>query len=51
VVSINGELVEVDANGNFSLQVGLEVGPNVFDIISTDLDGNEVTEELVVFLS
>ena len=45
---MNGELLEVDSNGNFSLQVTLEEGPNVFDIIATDEEGNEVTAQLIV---
>lgn len=49
VVSINGALVEVDANGNFSLRVTLDEGANVFDIIATDEEANEVTLELIVF--
>ena len=49
VVSVNGELVDVDSNGNFSLRVTLDEGPNVFDIIATDEEGNEVTSELIVF--
>ena len=48
-VSINGDLVNVDVNGNFSIQAALEEGANVFDIIATDEAGNEATEELVVF--
>ena len=48
-VSINGDLVNVDANGNFSFQVALEEGPNVFDLIATDEGGNEATLEFTVF--
>ena len=48
VVSVNGELVDVDSNGNFSLRVTLDEGPNVFDIMATDEEGNEVTIELIV---
>jgi len=51
VVSVNGELTDVDSNGNFSLQVTLEEGPNVFDIIATDEDGNEVDAQLTVSFS
>jgi len=49
VVSINEGLVEVDANGIFSLRVALEEGANLFDIIATDEEGNEATVELIVF--
>jgi hypothetical protein len=49
VVSINGELVELDANGSFSLRVVLEEGANFFEILATDEDGNEAREELTIF--
>ncbi len=48
VVSVNGDMVDVDSNGLFSLLVTLEAGPNVFDIIATDEEGNEVTTQLIV---
>ena len=40
VVSINGELVTLDANGNFSVVITLEAGPNLIEVIASDLDGN-----------
>jgi len=49
VVTINGDVAEVDSNGNFSLRVVLEEGGNVFDIIATDEQENQATEELVLF--
>ena len=48
VVSINGEPVDVDPNGDFSVTVTLEEGSNVFDIIATDEAGDEETSQLVV---
>ncbi|MBI4297777.1 MAG: Ig-like domain-containing protein [Chloroflexi bacterium] len=48
VVSVNGELVDVDSNGNFSWQVALDEGSNIIDIIASDEAGNEVTAQLVV---
>jgi hypothetical protein len=48
VVSVNGDLAGVDLNGNFSLTVTLEAGPNIFDIIATDDQDNEATAQLVV---
>jgi hypothetical protein len=48
MVSINGESVDVDSSGDFSLPVTLDEGPNVFDIIATDQAGDEVTTQLVV---
>ena len=49
VVSINGELVELDENGSFSLRVDLEEGANFFEILATDEDGNAGREELTIF--
>jgi Glucodextranase, domain B len=51
VVSINGEVVDVDASGKFSAPVTLEEGPNVIDINATDPDGNEASAEIVVAYS
>jgi len=48
VVSINGEPVDVDSSGDFSVTVALEEGSNVFDIIATDEAGDEETTQLVV---
>ncbi len=49
VVTVNGQIVEVDADGQFQVTLTLEEGPNVIDIIATDEDGNEVAVELVIF--
>jgi len=48
VVTVNEELVDVDSNGEFSLEVTLDEGPNVFDIVALDEDDNEVTVQLIV---
>lgn len=47
-VSVNGELAEVDANGNFSIRVMLEEGANLLTITASDEDGNEASVELTV---
>ena len=51
IISVNGEPVDVGTSGNFSWQVTLDEGPNVFDIIATDEDGNEVDAQLVISFS
>ena len=51
IISMNGELAEVDATGNFSIQVALEEGPNVFDVSATDAEGNEAASQFTVFFS
>ncbi len=48
VVSINGELAEVDAEGNFTMMVVLEEGPNIIEVIASDLEGNEESHTLVI---
>ena len=48
VVSINGELVEVDGEGNFTIMVVLEEGPNIIEVIASDLEGNEESRTLVI---
>ena len=41
VVSINGEAVEVDIDGAFSTQVTLEEGPNVIEVVASNLQGDQ----------
>ena len=51
VVSVNGDVVNVDASGKFSAPVTLEEGPNVIEINATDPAGNEASTEIVVAYS
>ncbi len=48
VVSVNGELAEVDEGGNFTMMVVLEEGPNIIEVIASDLEGNEESHTLVI---
>ena len=48
VVSVNGELAEVDEEGNFTMMVVLEEGPNIIEVIASDLEGNEESRTLVI---
>jgi len=48
VLSVNANLVAVDASGSFAVTVALDEGPNVLDIIATDEDGNGANVQLVV---
>ena len=48
VVSINGELAEVDGEGNFTMMVVLEEGPNIIEVIASDLEGNEESCTLAI---
>src|SRR4030042_4861812 len=49
IVLINGQIADVDLRGNFSFQVILEVGFNVFDIVAVDEEGNEKTTQIIIF--
>jgi hypothetical protein len=40
---IDGQEIELDANGNFSLNQDLEVGINTLDVVATDSAGNQTT--------
>ncbi len=48
VVSVNGELAEVDEEGNFTMIVVLEEGPNIIEVIASDLEGNQESCVLVI---
>lgn len=41
VVSVDGNLVDVDTEGKFQTMVELEEGPNIIEIVASDLVGNE----------
>lgn len=48
VVSVGGEVVEVDEDGNFTVVVTLEEGPNVIEVIASNFDGEEVDTLITV---
>jgi len=50
-VSVNGELIDVDEQGNFAAMVELEEGPNAIEVIATDYEGNEKSCILAVIYS
>jgi hypothetical protein len=43
VVSVNDDILVVGADGKFESDVALEEGPNVIEIVASDVEGNEVT--------
>lgn len=51
VVGINGEPVDVNALGIFSMSVPLEEGSNVIEVVATDIDGNVRFQTVVVIYS
>jgi hypothetical protein len=48
VISINDQIIVVSGNGDFSVPVLLEEGPNVIELVASDLDGNELDIMLTV---
>lgn len=51
VVSVNGAVVEVDAEGAFEAIVTLEEGLNLIEVVASDLTGAEESVDLVVVYS
>ena len=48
ILSINGVIIPVDSDGNFSVQLALDPGPNVIEVVASDLDGNEVSKIIAI---
>jgi hypothetical protein len=48
ILSVDGELVDVDDQGGFSAVAELDEGLNEIEIIASDADGNQVTKTLFV---
>ena len=48
VVSVNGVLVDIDAEGEFSTPFTLEEGPNYIEVIASNYEGEESSESLTV---
>jgi hypothetical protein len=44
VVSVDGNLVDLNPDGSFKTIVELEDGPNIIEIVASDLLGNERSE-------
>ncbi len=48
VVSINGEIVEVNALGEFAVSVLIDPGPNLIEVIASDIDGKQESAVLAI---
>jgi glucodextranase-like protein len=48
VVSVNGQLADVDPSGKFRLTLALDEGPNVLEVVASDDSGNQVYTILTV---
>ena len=47
-VSVNGVILEVRSDGTFELTLPLEPGPNIVDIVASDLEGNSINSSLAI---
>ena len=47
-VSVNGVILEVQSDGTFELTLPLEPGPNIVDIVASDLEGNSINSSLAI---
>ncbi len=41
IVSIGGQTVDVDAQGEFAVEITLEPGPNIIELVASNLEGME----------
>ena len=48
VVSINGKIVDVDAEGIFNGEINLEAGPNLIEVLASDFYGNSASVLITV---
>jgi len=48
VVSVNDEILLVGEDGKFEVTIPLDEGPNLIEIVASDMDGNEVSQILTV---
>ncbi len=48
IVSVNGELVDVEADGTFSTTITLDEGINNIEIVASHLDGTEELSEILM---
>lgn len=48
VVSVNGDVVDVDAQGEFAVVLSLEPGPNIIEIVASDMAGDQESAMLAV---
>ena len=48
IVSVNGVILEVQPDGTFELTLPLDPGPNIVDIVASDLEGNSINSSLAI---
>ena len=47
-VSVNGVILEVQSDGTFEITLPLDPGPNIVDIVASDLEGNSINSSLAI---
>lgn len=47
-VSVNNDIVELGADGSFSVSVELDEGPNIIEVGASNYEGNEANLVLIV---
>jgi hypothetical protein len=48
LLSVNDDVLEVDAEGKFNHTVKLEEGPNLIEVVASDAEGHQFDEVLLV---
>ena len=48
VLSINGVIIPMDDQGRFEVTVALNMGPNLIEVVASDLNGNQKSRILLV---
>jgi hypothetical protein len=48
VVSVDGDVVNIDAQGEFAVALSLEPGANLIEIVASDMAGNQESAMLAV---
>ena len=41
IVSVGGQTIDVDAQGEFAVEITLEPGPNIIELVASNLEGME----------
>ena len=48
IVSVNGVILEIQPDGTFELTLALDPGPNIVDVVASDLDGSSINSSLAI---
>jgi hypothetical protein len=48
IVSVNGVILEIQPDGTFELTLALDPGPNIVDVVASDIDGSSINSSLAI---